>query len=361
MGYFDHGTVYYTNDFGNGAFLNDSLYDKLLNAKNEDVSIKLMPKYGDILSGKTTPEQEAEYIREYSETPDAIEYYDPEDGEYYKTAPYFETTDDIKDTIDRIMSYDFDFLGPSEVMASRRMFMTYYEKPFFGLSKEGRAKYRYYEDSPYNDMELADGPEVIYYSEYFYVDEEDVPLEYRDEAHYAYKIAEGAAEEMFGPQRDEDKDWSKVSVFCQKDEKTGLWRPLEFYGDCPEDEGKFLSYTEFSAQHEKNTEKLRAEFKDNIASVYDDELTPDNNCFLFGSILAGATMQKLKYEYLGDNPSFRDLLQFRKYLRHLPRKYRQGLDLKGLDDEINARDWTALNLERGKIQIDDLKENVDGE
>ena len=72
-------------------------------------------------------------------------------------------------------------------------------------------------------------------------------------------------------------------------------------------------------------------------------------------------MQKLKYEYLGDNPSFRDLLQFRKYLRHLPRKYRQGLDLKGLDDEINARDWTALNLERGKIQIDDLKENVDGE
>lgn len=351
-GYFDHGIIYYTSDFGDGSYYNDQLYDNLKNAKNEDVSVILQPKLKDILAGKRTPEEEAEYLRQFSELPEVVRYYDSEDGSYFEEKPHLYDADRIRGMIDEIKSYDFDFLIPYDIKNSQDWFDLRAEKSRFRLSKEGREKYHYFAASPYHNQEYPDGPDVIYDSEAFRIS--DWRDRYEQWAHYAYKITEGKFKELDGT----DKDWPNISVFCTKNPTTGKWTPAIIESDCPEDEGEFINYVDLRKQYFEDEEKLRPEFLANIADVYDDELSPEDNCFLFSRILTGATVKELQDSYLGDQNNFRDLLQFRKYLRHLPRKYRRTLDLKSLDDEINQIDWTALNLNRGALKTEDLKETT---
>lgn len=67
-GYYDEGHVFYCDDLllsasGYGVGI---LYEQLLEQPNENISISLTPNIKDILTGKTTCEEEAAFISEYS-------------------------------------------------------------------------------------------------------------------------------------------------------------------------------------------------------------------------------------------------------------------------------------------------------
>jgi replicative superfamily II helicase len=95
-------------------------------------------------------------------------------------------------------------------------------------------------------------------------------------------------------------------------------------------------------------EELRAEFKDNIAKAYFDEFDPGQNCKIFSHILAGKSTEQIIRTF---SDSFSSLLQFRKYFRHLPKKYKKGIDFYKLERTINSIDDTALNIDRSIFSI----------
>lgn len=98
--------------------------------------------------------------------------------------------------------------------------------------------------------------------------------------------------------------------------------------------------------------QIQKEFEENIADAYFDEYSIEKNCWNFSMILAGASTDDLMYYNEG---SFSNLLQFRKYVRALPKQYRKNLNLSQIDDTINEIDETALNLERGKVKVEEIK------
>lgn len=57
--------------------------------------------------------------------------------------------------------------------------------------------------------------------------------------------------------------------------------------------------------------------------------------------------------------SFSDLLQFRKYFRHLPKEYKKGIDFYKLERTINSIDHTALNIDRSAFTIADIMKQVE--
>lgn len=69
-GYFDEGFVYYCSEFSDQleawGYDTKGLFEYLLEAPNEDISIVLTPNIKDILLEKATIEQEAEFIHEFS-------------------------------------------------------------------------------------------------------------------------------------------------------------------------------------------------------------------------------------------------------------------------------------------------------
>ena len=69
-GYFDEGFVYYCSEFSDQleawGYDTKGLFEYLLEAPNEDISIVLTPNIKDILPEKATIEQEAEFIHEFS-------------------------------------------------------------------------------------------------------------------------------------------------------------------------------------------------------------------------------------------------------------------------------------------------------
>lgn len=67
-GYYDEGHVFYCNNLAGNieGFYPNTLYDELLGKPNEDISIHLTPNIKDILTGKTTIEDEVAFISNYS-------------------------------------------------------------------------------------------------------------------------------------------------------------------------------------------------------------------------------------------------------------------------------------------------------
>lgn len=83
------------------------------------------------------------------------------------------------------------------------------------------------------------------------------------------------------------------------------------------------------------------DFIENIGNAYFDEYSPDVNCKLFMDILREAKIDKLVSKYC---ECFQDLLQLRKYLKRLPKKFRKSSDIYALETHINSIDSTALNV-----------------
>lgn len=243
-GYFDEGFVYYCSEFSDQleawGYDTKGLFEYLLEAPNEDISIVLTPNIKDILLEKATIEQEAEFIHEFST--ESME------------------KQEILEEISQITSYIKNGAFDQQV---DRLVMDH-----FGFD--------------YNDDD-----------EYY---EEDDEYEALDE-----------------------------NIMNEKEE--------------------------YRAQLLAKKE----EFDKNIARVYFAEFTPHKNCQIFADILCGVEPDTILSKYA--NPAkFYDMLQFRKYVKSLPKKYRKGLTK--INDEIREIDETAIEAYRGKVSVKEIGENL---
>ena len=247
-GYFDEGYTYYCSEFARYAesyeYSTERLYDGLLDAPNENLSIKLSANIKDILLGNTTIEDEAEFIADFStESVDKDEVFE----EISRTIDYIKN-DAFDQQIDRIID---DHLRSS------------YDD--------------YYDDE--------------YYDEY-------------------------------------DDDYDDEHENAKEAERQELRIELE---------------------------EKRVEFDKNIARVYFDEYLPYQNCAIFTDIICGVNPDIILSKYASQD-RFYDMLQFRKYVKSLPKKYRKGLTK--ITDRINEIDDTVLNVYRGRVPVKEIGEEL---
>ena len=240
-GFFDEGHVYYCSEFAEFCeslgYNTQDLFEEILEQPNEDVSITLTPNIKNILLGKTTIEEEAEFISRFSTVKLDMD----------------ETLYDIGEMIDYINDYAFD----SEVDRLVDEKFDIYDD--------------YYDD--YNQGEISNDS----------------------------KEKETYREELLGK---------------------------------------------------------KEEFLKNIANVYFDEYSPDINCKIFTEILCGIDSEDILERY-GMSGSFNDMLQFRKYVRSLPKRYRKGLT--EINDRIREIDETAIDGFRSSVSVKEIIEQLEQE
>lgn len=133
------------------------------------------------------------------------------------------------------------------------------------------------------------------------------------------------------------------------------------------DDYYYDSYTE-DEQLNKNFEKKeiyrqelldrKEEFLQNIARVYFDEYSPERNCEIFTEILCGIEPEEILQKY-GMSGDFNDMLQFRKYVKSLPKTYRKGLTK--INDKIREIDETAIDGFRGSVSVEEISEKLEQE
>ena len=129
----------------------------------------------------------------------------------------------------------------------------------------------------------------------------------------------------------------------------------EYYEE--DDEYEALDENIMNEKEEYRAQLLakKEEFDKNIARVYFAEFTPHKNCQIFADILCGVEPDTILSKYA--NPAkFYDMLQFRKYVKSLPKKYRKGLTK--INDEIREIDETAIEAYRGKVSVKEIGENL---
>ena len=123
-------------------------------------------------------------------------------------------------------------------------------------------------------------------------------------------------------------------------------------------ENRKRKYLEAKQQYENKLLTLEKEFKENIARVYFEEFSAEKNCEIFTDIICGESPEDILRQYA--NPSrFYDMLQFRKYVRSLPKQYRKGLTK--IDNLIREIDETAIDEDRGRISIKEIGQQLEGE
>ena len=133
------------------------------------------------------------------------------------------------------------------------------------------------------------------------------------------------------------------------------------------DDYYYDSYTE-DEQLNKNFEKKeiyrqelldrKEEFLQNIARVYFDEYSPERNCEIFTEILCGIEPEEVLQKY-GMSGNFNDMLQFRKYVKSLPKTYRKGLTK--INDKIREIDETAIDGFRGSVSVEEISKKLEQE
>ena len=87
---------------------------------------------------------------------------------------------------------------------------------------------------------------------------------------------------------------------------------------------------------------LQIEFNQNIANVYFEEYDKRLNCNIFENILEGFSEQDILcknniYDFYG-------LLQFRKYVKQLPKKYRKNISLEKIENKIREIDNSVFKI-----------------
>lgn len=249
-GFFDEGHVYYCKDFArfceSWEYDTQDLFEEILEQPNEDVSISLTPNIKNILLGRTTIGEEAEFISRFSTIEVDVD----------------ETFGYISDTIAYIRNRAFE----SEV--------------------DRLVSERFGDDDDYYDYDDDD-----YYDSY-----------------------------------NEDE---------QSDENT---EEKEIY--------------------RQELLDMKEEFLQNIARVYFDEYSPERNCEIFTAILCGIEPEEILQKY-GMSGNFNDMLQFRKYVKSLPKKYRKGLTK--INDRIREIDETAIDGFRGSVSVEEISEELEQE
>ena len=128
---------------------------------------------------------------------------------------------------------------------------------------------------------------------------------------------------------------------------------------------KEKTYHIFNEDDEKVCEKreellaLKERFYKEIPNTYFEEYSPEMNCKIFLEILSGAELDEILDWYIASTGNFYNLLQFRKYVKSLPKQYRKGLTK--INDSIRNIDETAIDGFRGKIAIDEIIETLESE
>ena len=236
-GYFDNGYVYYCSDFSNSLeaweYDTEELFDALLESENEDIYIRLSPNIRNILQGKSTIEDEAKFIANFSTDSVDIE----------------EEINDISGIVEYIREYAFE--NEIERIIDIQL-----------------------ENEEYDDYENND---------YDFEEEEN---------------------------NDERRQQIRQELLLKKDE-----------------------------------------FDQNISRVYFDEYSPTLNCKIFTEILCGVEPDEILERYT-DSDNFYGMLQFRKYVKSLPKKYRKGLTK--INDMIRTIDETAIDGFRGTVSVDEV-------
>lgn len=92
------------------------------------------------------------------------------------------------------------------------------------------------------------------------------------------------------------------------------------------------------------------EFMQNIANVYFDEFDSKLNCILLNAILNKEDLTIIFNEQFDNSNNFYSLLQFRRYLKHLPTKYKNKDYISWVEKKINEIDNSALSLKKLKTK-----------
>ncbi len=253
-GFFDEGQVYFCDDFTNSRGYSlesighntNNLYRELLFTPNENVSIGLTPNIKGILKGKSTIEEEAEFISRFS-----CPQKDPE-----------RMLDKVNRKMDEIVG----------------------ENSFA-------------------------------------------------------RITEEVLDDMFGTTRDDDDD------------------EYGYYDEDDDDELKIDTSNEERNIKRQELLSLKDEFYENLPTVYFDEYSPEKNCKLFLNILAQTDPEKILHDYATSSENFYNMLQFRKYVKSLPKQYRKGLTQ--ISTLIRDIDETALDEFRGSVPVEKVEKRLE--
>lgn len=112
---------------------------------------------------------------------------------------------------------------------------------------------------------------------------------------------------------------------------------------------------EETRENKQELMKKEQEFKENIAQVYFEEFSPEKNCAIFADILCGIDPNRILDEYA--NPrNFYDMLQFRKYVKSLPKQYKRGLTK--VEDMIREVDDMAIDEYRGSVSTNEISKRL---
>lgn len=360
-GYFNEGFVYYTDDWGHSAYDidNDEAYDYLIEKQNEAVNIELTPKIKDILSGKTTIDEEVSYLSKFS-----TQEVDTEDIKMT-----------IENEIDYINSYnvrnyispkaiDINDILPTTSVGARRIDagggILINDEYAIGegtfVDWKGGSTVEFYASN--NDETVSFGYGIHYLNER---ENPDGIVGFFDSSE-GHNIRSGAQKEDYVCSYDgENNVWrlknpteeltmqslTEEQVASAEKRINDAWREIQ---QSNRDSG--LRYKEELAY----AEELQQEFDNNIKNTYNDQLSAYENCNLLGHILVGDDPIDLLTKENGHNLG--GLLTTRQTLRALPRKYRKNIDFARLDKRINSIDETVLNAGRGALSVEQIKENV---
>ena len=327
-GFFDNGIVYFCDDFSVEAYgySTEELFDELICAVPEDVHVEIQPDIKRILLGDATIEEEASYVLKFSTN----EIGGEEEIKY-----------DIEELITKIKDFKVSDRAPmSDAEWDRlselhdELYNNFYadEKVWFdirtynsgtytlvGTNESNRRRYSFEKEEQTGKYKL------IRWGDYELSDDEKLEIE--DLANYGYRKV------------DERKQLIKNEIAVIKNKRV---------------EG--LSY-------------LDREFQENIAKVYDNNMTVYENEKFFAGILLGfgdATWNLLSddsdvgaQDWDGyDCFDLNTLLQYRRRIMSLPARYRKEFDIAAIDRSINNLDETVLNSGRGALSVAEIQENI---
>ncbi len=131
----------------------------------------------------------------------------------------------------------------------------------------------------------------------------------------------------------------------------------DYYDSYTEDEQLNENFEKKEIYRQKLLDR-KEEFLQNIARVYFDEYSPKRNCEIFTEILCGIEPEEVLQKY-GMSGNFNDMLQFRKYVKSLPKTYRKGLTK--INDKIREIDETAIDGFRGSVSVEEVSEELEQE
>ncbi|MFR2571369.1 MAG: DEAD/DEAH box helicase [Clostridia bacterium] len=108
----------------------------------------------------------------------------------------------------------------------------------------------------------------------------------------------------------------------------------------------------------ENLRTKEEEYYEKISRVYSDEYTPEKNCAIFADIVCGTESDDILEKY-AETSNFYNMLQFRKYVKSLPKQYRKGLTK--INDRIREIDKTAIDGFRGDVSKEEISEELEKE